>query len=833
MFNTLMKKTFYTISCAGVLLSFSCSPTKDDTALTMRYVAPASEWIEALPVGNGSLGAMIFGRTDKELIQLNEETLWAGGPVDPDPNPMAPEYLPKVRKALANENYGEAKKLLTKMQGYYTESYLPLGDLTLNQRYSGEVSEYVRDLNLAEAVAGVRFKAGGVGYSREVFASAPDRVIVVSLNADKKGALDFDFSLEGQLPHTLVPDGDNTLVMDGRAPAHADPSYLHDSKNPIIYRDDAGMRFRLAAKVITDGTTRAEGKTVKVDGASKAFILIAAATSFNGFDKDPFKDGRDEKALAGTALDRAASRSLETLRSDHVKDYKSFFDRVSFRLDEPDPAIRKTIPERMKAYFEGGRDKALETLYFQYCRYLLISSSRPGGIPANLQGIWNNEMRPPWSANFTTNINYEMNYWPAEVANLSEMHEPMLNYVAKMAVTGAATARNFYNMRGWTVHHNSDVCAQSNPVGNLGGGSPVWANFALGGAWVAQHLFEHYRFTDDKAFLRGYAYPLMKGAAEFVLDWLVEDKNGYLVTSPSTSPENHFIDSEGRQQAVAVAMTVDMALIRDLFSNLVDASSVLDADADYRAMLLEKTAKLYPYKIGKKGNLQEWYKDFDDAEPHHRHISHLVGLYPGRQISPLMTPEYAAACRRSLELRGDDGTGWAIGWKINTWARLLDGDHAYKLLRNLLRVSKTSATNYGGRGGSYLNLFCAHPPFQIDGNFGGLAGMSEMLLQSHNDEIHLLPALPTEWDKGSIEGLCARGGFTVTMRWEAGRLKQASILSRSGRECTVRSDVPLKVAETEYSSKKTSATDGKQYWITTFASQKDKSYELSAIDIIQ
>ncbi|MDR2466372.1 MAG: glycoside hydrolase family 95 protein [Prevotellaceae bacterium] len=826
MTNTLTKKIFYTVACAGVL--FACSPTKDDTALTMRYNQPASEWVEALPVGNGSLGAMIFGRADKELIQLNEETLWAGAPVDPNPNPMAPEYLPKARKALASENYSEANKLLTKMQGYYTESYLPLGDLKLNQRYSGEVSDYVRDLNLADAVAGVRFKAGGIGYSREIFASAPDKVIVVSLSADKKGALDFELSLDGQLPHTLAADSSsNILVMDGRAPAHADPSYLHNSKNPIIYLDSAGMRFRLAAKVITDGTIAAGSKTLKVDKASKAFILITAATSFNGFDKDPFKEGRDEKALADAALRRAASRNLETLRADHIKDYKSFFDRVSFQLDEPDPAIRKTIPERMKAYFEGAQDKALETLYFQYCRYLLVSSSRPGGIPANLQGIWNNEMRPPWSANFTTNINYEMNYWPAEVANLSEMHEPMLDYVAKMAKTGAATARNFYNMKGWTLHHNSDIWAQSNPVGNLGGGSPVWANFALGGAWVAQHLFEHYRFTNDENFLRNYAYPLMKGAAEFVLDWLTEDRNGFLVTSPSTSPENHFIDSEGRRQAVAVAMTVDMALIRDLFANLVDASAILDIDADYRAMLIEKTAKLYPYKIGKKGNLQEWYKDFDDAEPHHRHISHLVGLYPGRQISPLTTPEYAAACRRSLELRGDDGTGWAIGWKINTWARLLDGDHAYKLLRNLLRVSKTSATDYGGKGGSYLNLFCAHPPFQIDGNFGGLAGMSEMLIQSQNNEIHLLPALPAAWNKGSVSGLCARGGFTASMRWEAGKLKQASILSRSGGECIVRSNVPLKVAGTEYSSTKTSAADGKQYWITAFSSQKNKTYELN------
>jgi len=821
-----MKKRLLTTTTLLLLLLISCKANKDNSSLIMHYDKPAGEWVEALPVGNGRLGAMIFGNPDNELIQLNEETLWAGGPVDLNPNPSSPQYLPQVREALRLQDWGKAQDLCKKMQGNYTQSYAPLGDLHIKQSYSGDVQNYYRDLNLNNAVATTRFIADGVTFTREVIASYPDQIIAVKLSSNQKGKLNFEVSLSSVLKHIPVYSEANLLILSGRAPAHADPSYFRGNREPVIYSDDKGMRFELLCNVeIKDGKTETTDNIIKIIDATEAVIYLSAATSFNGFDKCPVANGRDEKQLARQYLTKAKQRGFKKIMQDHIQDYKSLFDRVSFNLKENSALKNKPVNERLILYLNGGEDLALETLYYQYNRYLLISCSRPGGIAANLQGIWNKEIRPPWSSNYTTNINAEMNYWAVETANLPELHEPFLQQIKNMSQNGYATARNFYDMNGWCLHHNSDIWAQTNPVGNLGNGSPVWANWMMGGPWVSQHLFEHYSFNGDKKYLRNFAYPIMKGAADFVLDWLIEDENGYLITAPSTSPENVFLDENGKKREVGIAMTCDMVLIWDLFTNLIEASEVLGIDEEYRNNLIEKRNKLYPLQIGAKGNLLEWYKDFADAEPQHRHISHLIGLHPGRQISPLTTPKLADACRKTLEIRSDDGTGWAVGWKINTWARLLDGDHAYILLRNLLRVTGSNNTAYSQGGGSYPNLFCAHPPFQIDGNFGGLSGMTEMLLQSHLGEIHLLPAIPKVWDKGSVKGLRARGGFEVDINWANGSLTKATIKSTLGNKCIIRTTLPIKIKGADYKSE-IQKLNGITYYLTAFDTKISGKYSV-------
>lgn len=742
------------------------------------YDAPATVWEEALPLGNGRIGAMVYGNPTQEVYQLNEETLWSGYPQDCN-NPKAAEVLPLVRKAVDEGDYVKASALWkANAQGPYTARYLPLANLMLSQPTEKQSKNIYRDLNISNATATVTYEADGVKYRRTSFISYPDQVMVVKMEADKKQSVSLDVRLNSLLRYQVKATAQDELLLDGKAPSYvANRDY---DPRQVIYHDQLGLKFKVKVKLLSKGGTYASGDSLlSIRNADEVTLLLSAATDFY----------QPEIKL------NDCNRTYEELIDRHLKDYQPLFNRVDISLGKSSSEKEKLpTSQRLKQFATAPNDNGLLELYYQYGRYLMIASSRPGGLPANLQGIWNHRVQPPWGSNYTTNINTEMNYWMTETANLPECFTPLSDFIRRLSVNGAQTAKINYGMdRGWLAHHNSDAWAQTAPTGGYDTdpkGSPRWSCWPLAGVWLCQHLWEHYAFGGDCQYLSQTAYPIMKGAAEFLLQWLQKDpETGKWITNPSTSPENRFryMDKNGQKQDAELSRSsgMDLGLAWDLLTNCIDASRILNTDAAFRSQLEEVRANLQPFRIGSKGQLLEWEKEFEEIDPKHRHVSHLFALHPGRQILPERDTELANACRRTLELRGDGGTGWAMAWKINFWARLHDGNHAFLMLKNGLKYVDATQESIKG-GGTYANLFDAHPPFQIDGNFGGTAGITEMLLQSHAGYIHLLPALPDNWQEGSIHGIRARGGFTIDMEWKKGKITRLSVTSHLGGTCRIR-----------------------------------------------
>ena len=826
-----------------------------DEPLTLWYAEPATDWNDALPIGNGHAGAMVFGGIDNELLQLNENTLYSGEPsVIFKDIKVTPEALEKVVASLKNGEYGKANEIATKQWlGRLHQYYQPFGDLHIENNKKGEVKSYKRELNISDAIAKTTFTQNGATYTREIFASHPDNVIVIRLTCDKPAGIDVNLRFDG--PHTTASQSseNNILIYKGKAPGYVErrtfeqiESWGDEYKHPELYDnngnrkfdkrvlygdeiDNKGMLFeaRLEPVFPEKGETEITEKEMRIYNTNEVYIVLALATSFNGYDKSPSLEGIDPSEKAEIFLTNALKHDYKDLKKRHSDDYKTLFDRVSINL--PSSEEQKNLPTDERIIrFADNPDPDLAALLYQFGRYLMISGSRSGGQPLNLQGMWNKEVVPPWNCGYTQNINSEMNYWPAEVTNLSECHEPLFRLIKELSVTGRETARDMYNRRGWVAHHNTSIWRESLPNDNV----PTASFWPMVQGWYSSHLWERYLFTCDENFLKNDVYSIMKGAAEFYADWLVDNGDGNLVTPAGVSPENTFISDKGERAALSMGPTMDIAIIRETFTRTIQAAELLGTDSELQTELREKLARLLPYRIGSRGQLQEWMHDFEEADPKHRHFSHLYGLHPGDQITQ-ETPELFKAVETSLNLRGDEATGWSMGWKINCWARLQDGNHAYKIIRNLFNPIGFGTKEKGERatmsgGGLYKSMLDAHPPFQIDGNFGYTAGVTEMFLQSHAGYIQLLPALPDVWPEGSISGIKARGNFEIALSWSNGKLHDATIKSPAGKQCRIRTSQPVIISSGNKTIAKSEQinSNGKTYYEVSFPTNKNDIFKL-------